>query len=185
MSNRVELRPLTTEEKQAIKRLSRSQTAPVRQGQRARIVAAMAQDPDLSATAAGMEAGLSNAVGAKWVQRFNEEGLAGLEDRPRSGRPRTHSEATRSKLVALALTKPSSAGLPFALWTLERLQDAFFAREGIHLSDSTIWTWLDEEGLKWKRQESWFHEPAKRDPEFAQKRGPSSPLTSIRRPECA
>ena len=185
MSNRVELRTLRTEEKQAIKRLSRSQTAPMRQVQRARIVAAMVEDPNLSATEAGVEAGLSNAVGAKWVRRFNEEGLAGLEDRPRSGRPRTHSEAVRSKLVALALTKPSRADLPFALWTLERLQDAFFEREGVHLSDSTIWTWLDEEGLKWKRQESWFHEPQRQDPGFAQKRGPSSPLTSIPHPECA
>ena len=147
MSNRVELRTLTTQEKQAIKRLSRSQTAPMRQVQRAQIIAAMLADSDLSATAAGVEAGLSNAVGAKWVRRFNEEGLDGLEDQPRSGRPRTHSEEVRSKLVALALTKPPSAGLPFALWTLERLQDAFLEREGVHLSDSTIWTWLDEEGL--------------------------------------
>ena len=181
MSNRVELRPLAAEEEQAIKGLARSQTAPMRQVQRARIVAAMLEDPDLSATGAGVRAGLSNAVGAKWVRRFNAEGLAGLEDRPRSGRPRTHSEAVRSKLIALALTKPSRAGLPFALWTLERLQDAFLEREGVYLSDSTIWTWLDEEGLRWKRQESWFHEPEKRDPEFAQKRGLSSPLTSIRR----
>ena len=185
MSNRVELRTLTDKEEQAIKRLARSQTAPMRQVQRARVVAAMVQDPDLSATEAGVEAGLSNAVGAKWVRRFNAEGLDGLEDRPRSGRPRTHSEEVRSKLIALALTKPSKIGFPFALWTLERLQEAFFKREGVHLSDSTIWTWLDEEGLKWRRQESWFHEPEHRDPEFAQKRGPSSPLTSIRRPKRA
>ena len=75
----------------------------------------MLADPDLSATAAGVRAGLSNAVGAKWVRRFNTGGLAGLEDRPRSGRPRTHSEAVRSKLIALALSKPSKIGLPFAL----------------------------------------------------------------------
>ena len=171
MSNRVTLRPLAQEEEQEILRLARSQTAPIRQVQRARIIAGMLEDPDLSPTQAGLQAGLSNVVGAKWVRRFNEEGLAGLEDRPRSGRPRTHSEAVRSTLIALALQKPSALGYPFALWTLERLQDAFFEREGIPLSDSTIWTWMAEEGLKWKRQESWFDASKKRDPEFAEKRG--------------
>lgn len=185
MSNRVTLRPLTQEEEREVRRLARSQTAPIRQAQRARIVAAMLKEPALSATEAGRRAGLSNAVSGKWVRRFNAEGLAGLEDRPRSGRPRTHSEAVRSKLIALALQKPQSLGSPFALWTLERLQCAFREREGVHLSDSTIWTWMDEEGLRWKRQESWFSEPEARDPEFAEKRGPSSPPTSVLRRERA
>jgi hypothetical protein len=26
----------------------------------------------------------------------------------------------------------------------------------MHLSDSAIWTWLDDEGLRWKRQQTWF-----------------------------
>ena len=171
MSNRVTLRSVTPEEEQQIRGLSRSQTAPIHLVERARIIAVMLEDSEISATAAGLRAGLSNAVGAKWVRRFNEEGLAGLEDRPRSGRPRTHSEAVRSKLIALALQKPSSIGYPFALWTLERLQEAFFEREEVHLSDSTIWTWMDEEGFRWKRQESWFDEPEKRDPDFPEKRG--------------
>ena len=41
----------------------------------------------------------------------------------------------------------------------------------LHLSDSTIWTWLDEDGLEWKRQQSWFHDAEKHDPEFVEKRG--------------
>ena len=65
----------------------------------------------------------------------------------------------------------------FKLWTLERLQTAFQERHGIHLSDSTIWEWLEADGLEWKRQESWFHEAEKHDPEFVEKRGASSQLT--------
>ena len=129
------MRPVAPKERQAVERLARLQTAPARQVQRARIIAAM------------------------------------LEDRPRSRRPRTHDEEMRSRFIVLVLRKPSKAGLPFALWTLECLQDAFFEREGAHLSDSAIWTWMDEEGFKWERQESWFHGAEKRDPEFAQKRG--------------
>ena len=64
-------------------------------------------------------------------------------------------------------------GYPFELWTLERLQRAFEERQQVHLSDSTIWEWLEAEGLEWKRQQSWFHNAEKHDPEFVEKRGAS------------
>jgi hypothetical protein len=67
--------------------------------------------------------------------------------------------------------RPRSLGPPFELWTLERLQREFKTREGVHLSDSTIWTWLRDEGLHWKRKQTWFHDAEKHDPEFVQKRG--------------
>jgi len=46
--------------------------------------------------------------------------------------------------------------VPNELWTLERLQRAFQERHGIYLSDSTIWTRMQEEGFRWKRQQSRF-----------------------------
>jgi transposase len=132
----------------------------------------MLEDPHLPAGRAGRLAGYeSEAAGWRIVKRFNAEGVAGLEDKPRSGRPRTHPESVRSGLVNLATQKPESLGYPFKLWTLERLQTAFQEREGQHLSDSTIWEWLAEEGLEWKPQESWFHEAQKHDPQFVEKRG--------------
>jgi transposase len=70
-------------------------------------------------------------------------------------------------LIDLATTKPDSLGYPFKQWTLERLQTAFKEGEGVYLSASTIWTWLDEEGLKWKRQQSWFHSLAQATPSAA------------------
>jgi transposase len=172
MAKRIRLRTLTAEEEQEIRRLANSRTEPFRLVQRAQIIEAMLDDPDLSATEAGIRAGYSNAIGATWVRRFNEEGVGGLQDRPRAGRPRTHSEEVRGALISLALQKPRTLGYPFELWTLERLQRAFEEREGVHLSDSTIWTWMDEEGFKWKRQESWFHDADEHDSEFVEKRGP-------------
>ena len=89
----------------------------------------------------------------------------------RPGRPPIHSQEVRGSLISLALQKPRSLGYPFELWTLERLQTAFRERHDTHLSDSTIWTWMDEEGFKWKRQQSWFHDAERHDPEFVEKRG--------------
>jgi hypothetical protein len=36
---------------------------------------------------------------------------------------------------------------------------------------------MDEEGFEWKRQESWFHEAEKHDPQFVEKRDLSSKRT--------
>ena len=172
MPKRLRLRALTSKEETEIQRLAVSRKEPIRLVQRARIIAAMLEAPDLTATGAGLKAGYkSSAIGTMWVKRFNEEGLAGLQDRPRPGRKPTHSQEVRSALISLALQKPRSLGYPFELWTLARLQQAFQERQGVHLSDSTIWSWLDEEGFKWKRQQSWFHEAEKHDPEFVEKRG--------------
>jgi transposase len=172
MPKRVRLRVLTDDERAEIHRLAVSRKEPLRLVQRARVIAAMDEDPGLTGTEAGRRAGFkSTAAGTMWVQRFNEEGLAGLEDRPRAGRQPIHGQEVRSALISLALQKPRSLGYPFELWTLVRLQRAFEERQGVHLSDSTIWTWMTEEGFKWKRQESWFHDAERHDPEFVEKRG--------------
>lgn len=115
-----------------------------------------------------------------WVRRFNADGLAALHDAPRSGRPPTHTADVHSRLIALAVQRPRTLGHPFALWTLERLQRAFERETGVHLSDSTIWEWLQAEGLVWKRQQTWFHDAQRHDPAFVEKRGTSSRRTSRR-----
>jgi transposase len=172
MPKRTRLRTLTAEEKTEIKRLAASRKEPIRLVQRAKIIASMVEDSTLTASQAGFQAGFkSSATGVEWVKRFNEAGLAGLEDRPRPGRKPVHDQTVHSALISLALQKPRSLGYPFELWTLERLQTAFKEREGVHLSDSTIWTWMANEGFKWKRQQSWFHDAEKHDPEFVEKRG--------------
>jgi transposase len=172
MPKRIKLRTLTEEEKREVERLAISRKAPARLVQRAKVIKAMLDKPELSASVAGRLAGYQRDLsGITWVKRFNEEGVEGLQDKPRPGRPRTHDEDVRSALIDLALQKPRTLGYPFELWTLIRLQTAFEEREGIHLSDSTVWEWLRDEGLDWKRQQSWFHDAERHDPEFVEKRG--------------
>lgn len=173
----MKLRVVSEAEAEGVRRLAAShmESAIVVQG--ARVIRALldqpADTPALSAAEAGRVAGFAYVdAGRNWVRRFNAGGLAALRDMERSGRPPTHAPEVKSQLLDLALQKPSTLGHPFALWTLERLQLAFEERTEVHLSDSTIWTWLCDEGLVWKRQQTWFHEPEKHDPEFVEKRGP-------------
>jgi transposase len=178
MRKAVKLRTLTAEEETEIRRLAASRKEPHHLVQRAKVITAMLDNPQLHATHAAIQAGFrGEQSGINWVRRFNTDGLAGLQDKPKAGRPPTHAPRVRSALIALARTKPDSLGYPFKLWTLERLQTAFQERNSVHLSDSTIWEWVEAEGFRWKRQESWFHDVEKQDPEFVEKRGASSQPT--------
>ena len=174
MRKAVKLRSLTTEEETEIRKLAASRKTAHRLVQRAKVIELLLDNPKMHATVAGHQAGFSGRQsGVSWVKRFNAEGLAGLEDKPKPGRPWIHDQRVRSALISLAQQKPDTLGYPFKLWTLERLQTAFKERQGVHLSDSTIWEWVEGEGFKWKRQQSWFHEAEKHDPEFVEKRGAS------------
>lgn len=156
MSQHLRLRALKDEEILEIKTIACSKTAPRRLVQRARIIAAMLEDPSLSASEAGLRAGFgSPQVGPVWVRRFNAEGVEGLRDRERPGRTPLHGPEVKRALLSLALQKPRALGYPYDTWHLKGLQRAFFERHQVYLSDSTIWTWLQEEGLVWKQQHLW------------------------------
>ncbi len=171
MRKAIKLRTLITEEETEIRRLAASRKEPFRLVQRAKVIVAMLDNPNLHATHAALQAGFrGEQSGINWVRRFNDEGLAGLGDKPKEGRPPTHDPSVRSSLISLAQQKPDSLGYPFKLWTLERLQTAFQARNGVHLSDSTIWEWVEAEGFCWKHQESWFNDAEKHDLQFVEKR---------------
>ena len=170
------VRTLTAPETDALKRLAPSRTAPHRLVQRAQIVWASARGE--TAPAIAPQGGLSALRVRAWLHRFNRQGLAGLADAPRAGRPRRHDETVRGRVIALARTKPQSLGLPFALWTLARLQQVLQERHGLGVTPATIWKWLQAEGLVWKRQQSWFQ--VQGDAAFVEKRGPSSRPTRRR-----
>jgi transposase len=56
------------------------------------------------------------------IRRFNDQGLMGLVDLPRSGRPRIYGPRERQTVRQLARTDPASLGLPLRSWTLSALQ---------------------------------------------------------------
>jgi transposase len=172
----LQVRTLTAEEANSLKRVAGARTAPHRVVQRAQIIWASAHGEAVPLIA--FQVGLSAFRVRAWIHRFNHHGLAGLADAPRTGRPRQHDEAARGTVVALARTKPRSLGYPFVLWTLARLQQALQERHGLCVTPATIWKWLQAEGFVWKRQQSWFQVTV--DAAFAEKRGPSSGPTRSR-----
>jgi transposase len=114
-----------------------------------------------------------------WIHRFNAEGLSGLEDRSRSGRPPAYSPEQVATVIATALTDPKALDLPFASWTLDRLAAHLNEHQGIAVKRSRIDEILLAEGLRWRKHETWFGERV--DPAFAEKRGGSRRSTPRRR----
>ena len=174
------LRDLTAEEASAVKALARSRTAPAQRVERARLVwrASRGETPPSIAAALGVSA----ETVRRRIRRFNAEGLAALQDHPRTGRPPTYAADAVATVIAAALTSPQRLGLPFAAWTLDRLAAYLLEHKGITMRRSRIDEILLREGLRWRKHETWFGERV--DPEFAEKRGGSRRSTP-RRPQAA
>jgi transposase len=176
MATLVKLRELTADEWRELERLARSRTEEARLVQRAKIVLGLAAGERPYQVADRV--GVGRAAAYEWLHRFNAEGLTGLTDHPRPGRPHTYTAEQRAEVIAAALTRPESLGLPFASWTLDRLQAYLAEHKKIPIKRTRIDEILVAEGLRWRRQETWFGE--KVDPEFAAKRGRSRRSTRAR-----
>lgn len=108
--------------------------------------------------------------------------MDGLDDAPRSGRPRTYPEDVYSRVVAKARglpPKPAEGDAdgevpPTCHWTLDRLQ-AELAKQELPIKRSQIRRILKAEQIKWQKPRTWLETT---DPDFAEKRGAS--LGSIR-----
>jgi transposase len=75
----------------------------------------------------------SEATVLRWLKRYRTEGLNGLRDAPRPGRPSEVTEAYRAVLLAAVRRRPRSVGLPFSLWTLQRLVDYLAENTGLRV----------------------------------------------------
>jgi len=103
----------------------------------------------------------------RWIKRFNAEGVAGLEDRPRPGVAAKVTPAYRTRLLGVVRRRPRALGLPFSLWTLQRLADFLAEETGLRLSHETVRRLLKEGGVVLSRPQ---HKVTSPDPEYELKK---------------
>jgi len=92
---------VTDEDRQVLESWTRSSTVSAGQRERAEIVLAIAGGDGVSETARRL--GVSRPTVIKWRERFTADGIAGLGDLPRSGRPKTIDDA---QIIAATLDSP-------------------------------------------------------------------------------
>jgi transposase len=103
----------------------------------------------------------------QWLGRFFEQGLEGLHDRARSGRPPAITALERHQVIAAACCYPRQFGVDRNTWTLESLQEALLRSGRVRqISSSEVGRILDAADLKPYRVKSWCHSS---DPEFQTK----------------
>src|SRR5215211_3431516 len=150
------LRPLTADERKALTRLSRSQSSPAAQVDRARALLAIADGASYTAAAHRVGRRHNETISA-WVSRFNRDGLAAV--RPgHGGGPRIRYGAdAQQRILAEMVRTPQREPDGTATWSLSLLQRALRkAPDGLpQVSTFTIWRTLHEAGLSWQKSRTW------------------------------
>ncbi len=145
-----------------LERRVRAGTVEARAAQRARIVLLAAEGASNRDIAAMV--GLHyNQVGM-WRSRYDEFGLAGLEDGERPGRPPVYDHDDVLLLVK-TVTEPPPDGA--TRWTMEALAETM-ADHGVPISASQVWRICRALDLKPWQVESWM---TSHDPDFWEKAG--------------
>ena len=135
--------------------ISRSRTAEVRMVERARIVLACLEGKEIQQVA--QEVGASVPTVSKWRSRFAHDGIPGLRDGKRSGKPPTYDAAFRDRVLALLEQAPPAGQ---AQW------DGPAVAKRLGSSVHAVWRVLRREGIYLQRLRTWC---VSTDPEFATK----------------
>jgi transposase len=137
-------------------RMSKSRTEQARLVERANIIMGCLAGERNDQIAARMKL-LPNTV-AVWRKRFIAQGLAGLHDHARSGKPPTYVASQLRERILKQLEQPVPEGL--ASW------DGGTLAQALNVSDDAVWRILRKEGIQLRRMRSWC---VSTDPEFAAK----------------
>lgn len=156
---------LSAEDRAVLEARARAYTVPYAQVVRAKLVLLAAGGVQNKEIAARLDVDVD--VVCRWRKRFCEEGLAGLRDRPRSGRPPTFGPLVVAEVKALACELPAGSDTPLGRWSCPELARTTVERGVVEsISASTVRRLLAEDPLKPWQYRSWI---APRDPDFAAK----------------
>jgi transposase len=96
--------PIPAEDLRALRRWAQASSVPASLAQRAKLLLLAAEG--ISNTAIAEQLGITRPTVIAWRQRYTRQGLDGLADRPRRGRPQTVRRARRAQILATTLAPP-------------------------------------------------------------------------------
>src|ERR1044071_2936815 len=158
----VRVRPLSEQERTELKRGARREVGRV--SERMHAVLLSARGYDIAQIASILE--YDEATVRRWIERYEAEGLEGLQDRPRSGRPRSAEAAAQDTVRRAMEAGPEACGHPdVALWTVVLLQAHLLMTLGLRLSRTSVRRLAHAMGYVWRRP----RHVLPKDPEAASK----------------
>jgi transposase len=150
------LRPLTADERTELTRLSRSQSAPAAEVDRARALLTIADGASYTA-AAHLVGRRHNETISAWISRFNRDGLAAVRPHHGGGPRIRYGAQEQQRILAEWARPPHREQDGTATWSLSLLQKALRqAPDGLpRVSRFTIARILHEAGLSWQKSRTW------------------------------
>ena len=150
------LRPLTEPEREALQRVRRAPSETVIRHQRAMALLAVADGMSLIEAARTAGWRVHDTV-TRLIRRFNERGLAALDDLPRSGHPRSYGPTERARIEHELRRSPLLQADGTATWSLTTLQRTLReAPDGLpQVSTFTILHSIHEAGYTWQQNRTW------------------------------
>jgi putative transposase len=94
---------------------------------------------------------VSTATVYHWHRGWRANGLDGLRDEPRTGRPRTADEDYCRWLEEALESEPARYGYDFAIWTVDRLREHLEHKTGKTLSADRLRVVMQEMGYVYRR----------------------------------
>lgn len=138
-----------------LEKIANSQTEEVRLAQRAQLVLACLSGDLLQNIAEENKVQKSTVI--KWRNRFSKSGVAGLQDEPRSGKPKTYSKDFEAAVLAVLEESPPNG---MAKW------DGPAVAKRLNTSVDAVWRLLRKLGICLSRQRTWC---ISTDPHFVAK----------------
>ena len=122
---------LSAEDRKELDKLVRAPSTPAGLSRRARAVLLMMND--VSGAEIARRCGYSSVQVSRIRSRVHDEGIAGIHDKPRSGRPPSLKPRKRAQIVALTLKEPDKG---LAQWTTREMA----RKTGVsHMTVHRIW----------------------------------------------
>lgn len=141
------VRPLTDEERRVLQRLARTEVGRV--SERMHMVLLSSRGYAVPQIAAIFDC--DEATVRTWLARFETDGVDGVRDRPRSGRPRT-ADADAHDAIGHALDQaPTACGHLAGYWTVAMLAAHLVTAHGVTLSRTTVRRVLHALDSRWRR----------------------------------
>lgn len=86
-----------------------------------------------------------------WHKLWREQGLEGLANKPKTGRPSKATETYCRKLEEMLEKEPAEYGYRFAIWTSDRLRAHLEKETGILVSEGRFRALLKKRGYRYRR----------------------------------
>ena len=165
MATRLQLRSLTDNEYQTLRRITRKSQDAIARG-RAGVILLAASGMTPSEIADSHHYHVTYI--RKIINAFNRDGLSSLNARYGIGRPRIFNDEICARIIETALTPPDKLSYPFTHWSLDKLRRCLIDQGVIsRISEVHLHRILRRNGITYQRTKTWKQSP---DPDFESKK---------------